>query len=103
MKVLVTQSCPTLCNPHGLWPARLLCPWNSPGKNTGVGCHSLVQEIFATQGLNPGLLHCTEFPCSLNHKGRIYVDICPFIIYVYNKREGKMPDYLICETLDVWG
>ena len=32
--------------PHGLQPARLLCPWNSPGKNTGVGSHSLLQGIF---------------------------------------------------------
>ena len=32
--------------PHGLWFARLLCPWNSPGKNTGVGCHLLLQGIF---------------------------------------------------------
>ena len=38
--------------------ARLLCPWNSPGKNTGVGCHSLLQESFPIQGLNPGLPHC---------------------------------------------
>ena len=37
---------------------RFLCPWNSPGKNTGVGCHSLLQGIFLTQGLNPGFLHC---------------------------------------------
>ena len=42
--------------PHGLQPARLLCPQNSPGKNTGVGCHSLLQGIFLTQGLNPGHL-----------------------------------------------
>ena len=34
-----------------------LCPWNSPGKNTGVGCHALLQEIFPTQGWNPHLLH----------------------------------------------
>ena len=40
----------------GLWPARLLCPWDSPGKNTGVGCHALLQGIFPTQGSNPGLL-----------------------------------------------
>ena len=37
---------------------RLLCPWNSPGKNTGVGSHSLLQGIFPTQGWNLGLLHC---------------------------------------------
>ena len=35
-----------------------LCPWNPPGKNPGVGCHDLLQGIFLTQGLNPGLPHC---------------------------------------------
>ena len=39
-----------------LSPARLLCPWHSPGKNTGVGCHVLLQAIFPTQGSNPCLL-----------------------------------------------
>ena len=43
--------------PHGLYPARLLCPWNFPGKNTGMGCHFLLQGIFLPQGLNPCLLH----------------------------------------------
>ena len=56
VKVQVTQSCPTL-QPCGLYPAKLLCPWNSPGKNTGVGCHFPFQGIFPTQGLNLGLLH----------------------------------------------
>ena len=42
--------------PHGLYPARLFCPWDSPGKNTGVGCHALLQGIFPTQGWNPRLL-----------------------------------------------
>ena len=51
------QSCPTL-QPHGLWPARLLCAWDFPGKNSGVGCHFLLQGIFPTQGSNPRLLHC---------------------------------------------
>ena len=46
--------------PHRLQPTRLLCPWNSPGKNTGVGSHSLLQGIFQTQGSNPGLLHCRQ-------------------------------------------
>ena len=41
---------------YGLYPARLLCPWDSPGKNTGVGCHALLQGIFLTQGSNPHLL-----------------------------------------------
>ena len=38
--------------PCGLQSTRLLCPWNFPGKNTGVGCHFLLQGIFPTQGLN---------------------------------------------------
>ena len=59
LEVLVTQSCPTL-QPHGLWPTRLLCPWDSPGKNTGLGYHSLLQGGLPTQGLNPGLLHCRQ-------------------------------------------
>ena len=42
-KVLVAQLCPTLCNPMD-YPTRLLCLWDSSGKNTGVGCHSLVQN-----------------------------------------------------------
>ena len=50
------QSCLTL-RPHGLQPTSLLCPWNFPGKNTGVGCHFLLQGIFSTQGLNLHLLH----------------------------------------------
>ena len=55
----VTQPCLTL-GPHALEPARLLCPWDSPGKSTGVGCHALLQGILPTQGSNPGLLHCRQ-------------------------------------------
>ena len=43
--------------PHGLEPARFLCPWNLPGKKTGVDCRFLFQGIFPTQGLNLHLLH----------------------------------------------
>ena len=42
--------------PYGPSLARLLCPWDSPGKNTRVGCHALLQRIFPTQGSNPSLL-----------------------------------------------
>ena len=41
---------------HGLYPSRLLCPWDYPGKNTGLGCHFLLQGIFPTQGSNSNLL-----------------------------------------------
>ena len=47
--------------PHGLPPTRLLCPGDSPGKNTGVGCHFLLQGIFPTQGSNPHLLSLLQW------------------------------------------
>ena len=47
---LVAQSCLTFSQPHGAQPTRLLCPWDFPCKNTGVGCHFLLQGIFLTQG-----------------------------------------------------
>ena len=50
----VAQSCPTLCD---LVDCSLPGPWDSPGKNTGVGYHLLLQGIFVTQGSNPGLPH----------------------------------------------
>ena len=59
-KALVAQSCPTLCNLMDWGLPRLLYLWNSPGKNTGVGCHSLLQGIFPTQGWKLGLLHCKQ-------------------------------------------
>ena len=49
-------SCVQLLRPQGLQPARLLCPWDSPGNNTAVGCPFLVQEIFPTQTLTLHLL-----------------------------------------------
>ena len=53
-----------------LWPhTPVLCPWNSPDKNTGVGSHSLLQVIFQTQGSNPGLLYCRQILYHLSHQG----------------------------------
>ena len=43
--------------PYGMWPTRLLCPRDSPGKNTGVGCHTLLQGIFLKQGSNSHFLN----------------------------------------------
>ena len=56
-----------------LWTvaARLLCPWDFPGKNTGVGYHFLLQGIFPTQGLNPGLLRWQVGSLPLHQLGSI--------------------------------
>ena len=55
--------------PQGLKPARLICPWNSPGKNSRLGSHSLLHEIFPTQGSNPCLLHCRQVLYHPSHQG----------------------------------
>jgi len=49
-------------------PPRLLCPWNSPGKNTGVGFHSFLWGIFLTQGSNPSLPHCRQILYHLSYR-----------------------------------
>ena len=53
---VVTKLCPILCNPIDCSLPRLLCLWDFPGKNTGVGCHFLLQGIFPARALNPCLL-----------------------------------------------
>ena len=55
--------------PYGLKAARLLCLWNFPGKDTGVGCHFLLQGIFPTQGSNPGLPHRRQILYYLSNEG----------------------------------
>ena len=72
MKVLSRSVVSDSLRPHGLEPARFLCPWDFPGKNTGVGCHSLLQGIFLTQGLKLcllQLLHCRQILYRLSHQG----------------------------------
>ena len=71
--VLVTHLC-SILRPHGSYshptpPPRLLCPKNSSGKNTEVSSHSLLQGIFLTQRLKPGLLHCRQILYSLSNQG----------------------------------
>ena len=63
---VVSSSLPLL----GLQPSRLLCPWDSPGQNTGVGSHSCLQGIFPTQGSNPGLPYCRQILCHPRLGGR---------------------------------
>ena len=67
--VLVVQSCPTLCHPMDCSSPGSSVHGDSRGKTTGVGCHSLLQGIFPTQGSNPGLLHCRRILCRLSHQG----------------------------------
>ena len=66
---LVNQSCLTLVNPWTVGLPGSSVHGDSPGKNTGVGCHALLQGIFPTQGLNSGLLHCGQILYCLSHQG----------------------------------
>ena len=74
----VTQSCPTPCNAMGCRLPSCFCPWNFSGKNTGVGCHFLLQGIFPTQGLNPCFLRLLRWQADslpLSHLGSPYLPI----------------------------
>ena len=64
---LVTQSCLTLCDPMDCSLPGSSVHRDSQGKNTGVGCHGLLQGIFPTQGSNPGLLHCRQILYQLSY------------------------------------
>ena len=66
---LVTQLCPTLCDPMDCSPPGSSIHGNSLGKNTGVGCHGLLQGIFPTQELNWDLLHCRQILYQLSYQG----------------------------------
>ena len=75
----------TFLQPHGLQTTRLLHPWNFPGKNTGVGCHFLLQGIFLTQGSKSCLLHWQVDSLPLSHQGSIYIYMCVCVyVYTYN-------------------
>ena len=69
-----------------LWPHVLYSPQNSPGQNTGVGILSLLQGIFPTQGLKPGLLHCRWILHQLSHK--VSPKIVEWVAYPFSSRSS---------------
>ena len=81
---LATQSCLIFCKPMDCSPPGSSVHGVSPGKKTGVGCHALLQGVFPTQGLNPGLLHCRQILYQLSYQGspsgkklkNIYICVC---------------------------
>ena len=91
-KVLVTQLC------LNLWdPARLLCSWHFPDKNTEVGCHFLLQGIFLTQGLMPHFLHCSQIPYHLSLPGS--PSLC---VYIHNYEIFTCATNMINVTLQLF-
>ena len=103
-------SCSVLSNslwPHGLESTRLLCPWNSLGKNTGVGSHFLLQGLFPTQGSNPGLPHCRQILYHLSHQEPFIPQgiKCPASPHALPDRAwaSHPGNYTQCPTLKWWG
>ena len=76
--------------PHRLSPTSLFLPWDFSGKNTGVGCHFLLQGIFPTQGSNPGLLHCRQ---ALNHLSQECLNTEHTCSYVSKHKESCTHGY----------
>ena len=72
---LVARSCQTLFNPMDCSPPGSSVHGDPPGKNTGVGCHALLQGIFPTQGLNPGFPYCKWILYCLSHQGSPTISI----------------------------
>ena len=93
MLCLVTQSCPTLCDPLDCSLPGSSVHGDSSGKNTGVGCHTLLQGVFPTQALSPGLLHCRQILYCLSHKGSPYM-----YIHMHKETYYKNLNCMIMET-----
>ena len=76
-KVLVNSAVSDSLQTHRQQPSRLLCPRSSPGKDTGVDCHALLQGIFLTQGSNPGLLQWRRILYHLNQGSHMFSKSLP--------------------------
>ena len=70
--------------PHSWQPTRLPHPWDSPGKNTGVGCHFLLQGLILTEGLNQGLLHCRKIFYCLSHRETLHIQECSSVQFSHS-------------------
>ena len=86
---------------NSLRPSKQYPPlsWDSPGKNTGVGCHFLLQGIFPTHRWNPGLLPCRQtLPTELQGKPKLTIDMLNYMSTSYQQwRVGVQSDYLLSE------
>ena len=89
--------------PRGLQPGRLLFPWDSPGKNTRVSTHSLLQGIFPTQGSNPGFLHCRQILYQLSCQGIPFVFLdSSFLSVIQEPTFGPWKGSPLPATLLAW-
>ena len=109
MMCTLTQLCSVMSNsfwPHGLLPARLPFPMGFPGKNTGVGCHFLLQENFLTQGSNPHPLHLLHWQTDSSLMHRVHQARNPKMkclqILMCASREQHGPILLVDQDFFPW-
>ena len=76
--------------PYGPQPTRLLCPWDFPGKNTGVGCHAFLQGIFLTQGWNLQLLQFLRWQVDSLPLNCLGIHTSEFTFYDFSRREPSL-------------
>ena len=88
---LVTKLCPTLCDPMDCSPQGSSVHGDSPGKNTGAGCHALLQGIFPTQRSNSGLPHCRWILYHLSHQGSPRILEC--VSYPFSRGSSQPRDW----------
>ena len=96
---LVTESCPTLCDPLDCSPPGSSVHGDSPGKNTGVGCHALLQGIFPTQRSNPGLPHCRWILYHLSHQGSPW--ILEWVAYPFSRGSSRPRNWTVVSCFAV--
>ena len=101
VRAKLLQSCRALCSPMDCSPPGSSVHGNSPGKNTTVGYHVLLQGIFPTQGLNPGLPHCRQILYQLSFQGSpcMYIHVYKF---AYNISPIDLVFPIVCVLLS-WG
>ena len=97
---LVTQLCPALCDPIDCSPPGSFVHGDSPSKNTGVGCHALLQVIFPTQGLNPGLLHCRQILYYLSHQRN--PRILEWVTYPFSRGSSRPRNWIGVSCIAGW-
>ena len=91
--IFIYTTAQSLVRPHRRQPTRLPHPWGSPGKNTGVGCHSLLQRIFPIQGLKLGLLYCRQILYCLSHQGSPWCTLLLLLLSHFSRVQ-------LCDPID---
>ena len=92
--------------PHGLQPARFLCSWDSPGKNAWVDSCSLLQGVFPTQRLNPGLPYCRWLLYQLSYQGSPWrenfsIHVVTFLQRAKWKHNSRIAHQIV--AFPIWG